>query len=283
MKNKGIEIIRVIIFTAFAYGFSYIFLKINPDNFYKNTLFVMFTPCMAHILTRVVTREKATVRELFLPANLKGNVKYYITAVIVPYVMFIVSTIVIIVLWVKDYNIKECLIYKNTGDFIIENLITIGNSFFMFYICFGEEFGWRAYLTPKLESLFPEPAALIVSGIIWAMWHGVLIKDFGLNFGSGYKFFPYSAYIAMCIMCIFTGSFLTWLTKKTGSIYPASIAHTVIDMINIYVYLIPEKKFSGLAATGQENFNVSCMLLSGTTAIGVIFFIMLCRKNKRTD
>lgn len=281
MKNKTADIIRIIIFTFIAYFLSYIFLKINPDAFFRNSLFIMFTPTMAHILTRLVTREKTTVKELLLPANLSGNIKHYVTAVVVPFVMFIVSSIVMIILWVEDYDIKECLISKDTGDFIITNIITIGSSFVMFYICFGEEFGWRAYLTPKLENLLPEPLALIVSGIIWAMWHGVLIKDFGLNFGSDYKFFPYAGYIAMCIMCIFTGSFLTWLTKKTGSIYPASIAHTAIDVMSIHMYLIPEKDLARLDGTGQENFNVSCMLLSGMAVVGAVFFVMLCIESHR--
>lgn len=288
MKNKKIiEVLRIAIYTFLAYFLSWLFLKINPDGVFKNSLFTMFTPTMAHIITRLVTREKPNVKELLLPANLKGNVKYYITAVAVPYIMFIVSSIILIIFWVEDYNIKECPIATNTGDFIISNLVVIGNSLVIFHVCFGEEFGWRAYLTPKLESLMPEPLALIVSGIIWAMWHGVLIKDYGFNFGTGYKFFPYAGYIAMSIMCIFMGSFLTWITKKTGSIYPASIAHTAIDMMTIYAYLIPEKEWSRVDGTGQANFKVNCMLLSGMAIVGIIFFIMLCmeknKQNKRTD
>lgn len=282
MKNKkAVDILRIIIFTFSAYFLSCLFLKINSDAFFRNSLFVMFTPTMAHIITRLVTREKTTVKELLLPANMRGNIKYYVTAVVIPYIMFIVSVIVMIIFWVEDYNIKECPISTDTEEFIISNLITIGSSFVVFYVCFGEEFGWRAYLTPKLESLMPEPLAIIVSGIIWAMWHGVLIKDYGLNFGTGYKFFPYAGYIAMCIMCIFTGSFLTWITKKTKSIYPASIAHTVIDMINIHTYLIPQKYLLKLDGKGQENFNASCMLLSGMAIIGAVFFVMLYMENRK--
>ncbi|MDE6666353.1 MAG: CPBP family intramembrane metalloprotease [Ruminococcus sp.] len=282
MKNKkALDILRIVIFTFSAYFLSCLFLKINPEAVFRNTLFVMFTPTMAHIITRLVTREKTTVKELLLPANLRGNIKYYVTAVVIPYIMFITSVIVMIIFWIDDYNIKECPISTDTGEFIISNLITIGSSFIVFYVCFGEEFGWRAYLTPKLESLMPEPLALIVSGIIWAMWHGVLIKNYGFNFGTGYKFFPYVGYIAMCIMCIFTGSFLTWITKKTDSIYPASIAHTVIDIISIHTYLIPEKEWLRIDGTGQENFNVSCMLLSGMAIIGVVFFVLLCIEYKK--
>lgn len=288
MKNKKLmDVLRIIIFTFIANFFFWLLMKINPDALFKNSLFGMCTPMAAHILTRLITRDKASVRELLLPANLRGNIKYYLSAVWVPYVMFIVSTILIVIAYVDDFHIKDCPISDNMGDFILILLMTVGNSFFMFYICLGEEYGWRAYLTPKLESLMPEPLALIVSGIIWGMWHGGIIRDYGHNFGTGYKFFPYAGYIAMCISCIFMGAFFTWLTKKTNSIYPAAIAHTAIDLINITDFFIPEKTAENISLTGQGGFNYGCLAMSGLTLGGVVFFVMLCidyhKKKSQTE
>mgnify|MGYP000821210338 FL=1 len=62
------------------------------------------------------------------------------------------------------------------------------------------------------------------------MWHAPLIAE-GLNFGTGYKFFPYAGFIAMCVSCIFNGIILSWLTDKTGSILPAAICHSCVDMV----------------------------------------------------
>ena len=103
MKNKKIiDILRIIIYTFSSYFLAWFFLKINPDAFFRNSLFVMFTPTMAHIITRLVTREKTTAKELLLPANLMGNIKYYVMAVVIPYVMYVISVIVMIIFWIKD-------------------------------------------------------------------------------------------------------------------------------------------------------------------------------------
>ncbi len=281
MKNKISDLLRIVIFTLLVNLLFLILIKTNPDAMLRNSLFLMYTPMVAHILTRLITRDKATVSELLLPANLRGNVKYYILSVVIPFVMFIISTIIVIMYYSDGYNIKDCPISENKFDFIITILMVLGNSFFMFYTCIGEEYGWRAYLTPKLENLMPEPFALIVSGIIWGMWHAPLIKDYGHNFGTGYKFFPYSAYIAMCISCIFLGAFLTWLTKKTKSIYPSAIAHTAINSINIMDFFIARKTAEKISSAGQEGFNYGCLLMSGTVVIGAVFFVMLCIESRK--
>lgn len=169
MKNKTLDLLRVVIFTFLANFLFWFLMTINSEAVMRNSLFLMSTPMVAHILTRLITRDKATVKELLLPANLSGNIKYYILSVLIPYLMLILSTIIIIAFYSDGYNIKDCLISGHVTDFVIMIILAFGNAFFMFYTCIGEEYGWRAYLTPKLESLMPEPLALIVSGIIWGI------------------------------------------------------------------------------------------------------------------
>ena len=35
----------------------------------------------------------------------------------------------------------------------------------------------------------------------------------------------------MIVMCVFWSAFLTWLTKRTNSVYPAALCHMLIDTI----------------------------------------------------
>ena len=93
---------------------------------------------------------------------------------------------------------------------------------------FGEEYGWRGYLYPKLEAVAGRPAALIAGGIIWGLWHAPLTVQ-GHNFGTDYPGFPYTGILLMCGSCVIMGIFFHWLTLKTGSIYPASIAHSTTN------------------------------------------------------
>ena len=93
---------------------------------------------------------------------------------------------------------------------------------------FGEEFGWRGYLTPELEKLVPEPVAVIITGIVWGLWHAPLVAK-GYDWGTDYP--PFVRIIMMCISCVLMSFILTWLTKKTASIYPASLFHIVLDIM----------------------------------------------------
>ena len=55
---------------------------------------------------------------------------------------------------------------------------------------FGEEFGWRGYLQPKLLALMSPPRALLVMGVIWGVWHWPLIL-LGYEYGTGYPGAPW--------------------------------------------------------------------------------------------
>ncbi|MDE5584231.1 MAG: CPBP family intramembrane metalloprotease [Ruminococcus sp.] len=284
MKNERIiNILRVLIFTALAWGLMNLFLKLFPDLTMKNSLLFMSTPLFAHVITRLLTRDKTDTKGLFLHLEFENKLKYYIWTFLYPVVVSLVSSLLIIFRYADNYRLSEQLGNGRWKEFLIMIFFSLGHSVFMFYICLGEEYGWRAYLTPKLESLMPEPLALILSGCIWGIWHAPLIRDMGLNFGTGYKFFPYAGYIAMCVCCIFTGAFLTWLTRRTESIYPAAICHTIIDTLSIVNYLVPEKILEKSEKTGQFAFNFACLYMLGDILIGAVFFVILCleRRDKK--
>ena len=41
----------------------------------------------------------------------------------------------------------------------------------IFVLVIGEEIGWRGFLMPRLRSLMSLPAAGLVTGIVWTLWH----------------------------------------------------------------------------------------------------------------
>lgn len=47
--------------------------------------------------------------------------------------------------------------------------------FFNAFVAFGEEYGWRSYLTPLLARRLGWIGASIVVGIIWGLWHAPVI------------------------------------------------------------------------------------------------------------
>lgn len=88
----------------------------------------------------------------------------------------------------------------------------------------GEELGWRGWLLPKLIPLGTLPA-LLISGAIWGLWHAPLIL-----LGYNYPSTPgWLAMTAMVIMCILVGAVFSWLRLRSGSVWPAALAHAAFN------------------------------------------------------
>ena len=120
-------------------------------------------------------------------------------------------------------------------------------------VAFGEEFGWRAYLYPKLRPL-GRRRAIVLSGVIWGVWHWPVIA-MGYNYGFGYPGFPWTGMLAFLAFTVGAGTFLAVLTEREGSVWPASIGHGAINAIAGVALLF---------AAGQP------MRLLGPTPVGVL-------------
>ncbi len=88
----------------------------------------------------------------------------------------------------------------------------------------GEELGWRGWLLPKLMPLGTVPA-LLVSGVIWGVWHAPLIL-LGYNYPDAPGWLAMSA---MVLMCILVGAVFSWLRLRSGSVWPAALAHAAFN------------------------------------------------------
>ena len=95
---------------------------------------------------------------------------------------------------------------------------------------FGEELGWRGMLFPTLCERMSQRAAVLVSGIIWGLWHAPIIA-MGHNFGMDYPGFPVVGILTMTLACIGLGSVMGWLRLKTGSVWPCALAHGAVNAI----------------------------------------------------
>ena len=121
-----------------------------------------------------------------------------------------------------------------------------------FITCFGEEWGWRGYLLPKMKNLLPTVPMLLVTGLIWGLWHAPM-TIIGHNYGLGYWGFPFTGIAMMCVFCIVLGIFLSYITIKTGSCIPAILAHGAINgfaAIGMYFTHDGGNPFIGPAPTG---------------------------------
>jgi membrane protease YdiL (CAAX protease family) len=89
---------------------------------------------------------------------------------------------------------------------------------------FGEEFGWRGYLLPRLAPLGGVPAAILV-GFIWGFWHAPLIVLDGYN----YPGHPWLGIVMMMLFCVGLSMIFAWLRFRSGSVWPSTLAHAAIN------------------------------------------------------
>jgi membrane protease YdiL (CAAX protease family) len=284
MKNKKKTLLRIVMYLVLAYVPVYILCIVFSDKkggltsaFAGNTL--MLYPAIAVFITRLVTKEG--FRDAFLGFGKRNSGKYYAAAAIYPIAVALLSGLILHIFIVKNGSISDSM-FMSDGVMSFSNiLISYASGFALAVHGFGEEFGWRAYLTPKLEELMPTPAAIVATGVIWALWHGPLLA-YGYDFGRDYDFFPYGGFIAMIVMCIAWSAVLTWLTKKSNSVYPAALCHMLIDMVMTSTFSMFACKPDGT----EFEYRVSdfwVLILSCFPVIilsGVVSMIFLCKKSK---
>jgi membrane protease YdiL (CAAX protease family) len=201
----------------------------------------MMSPALAHALTRLVTREGW--RGLYLRPKLKQGWPYWIVAWFTPAVTTVLGAALFFALFPRHFDaslttIRELL--KQSGQTVPVSpwVIVIGqtaigvlaapiiNSPFTF----GEEFGWRAYLQPKLMALGGRRAMLLM-GVIWGAWHWPVIA-MGHNYGLEYTGFPWLGMLMMVWFTSMVGTFLGWVVLRGGSVWPAVIGHAAINGIS---------------------------------------------------
>ncbi|WP_459193070.1 CPBP family intramembrane glutamic endopeptidase [Halosimplex sp. J119] len=110
---------------------------------------------------------------------------------------------------------------------------------------FGEEFGWRAYLLPKLAPLGWR-RALLAHGAVWGIWHWPVIA-MGYNYGTDYAGAPWLGLLAMAVATVGLGVFLGWVTLRSGSVFPAVVGHAMINgsagLATLFATAVPNQVF----------------------------------------
>ena len=186
----------------------------------------MLAPAIAHVITRKITNEGFRLAgddSMILGIDLKGKKWiFFLMAMFIPVVYSTLGDFIIWLICPEAFGETEVSLFV----VIIYPLIAVVQGVVLSFAAFGEEFGWRGYMMPKLIELMGMPKAIIVGGIIWGLWHAPL-TCVGHDFGMDYPGFPYVGIILMCIMCTALGTVLMYVTIKTNSIWPAAFMHAV--------------------------------------------------------
>jgi membrane protease YdiL (CAAX protease family) len=154
----------------------------------------MYAPALAAVLMRLFISKEGLRRALGPLPSLKIG----LAAVLLPFAL-----VLILIAIVTMINVGEPTPGKPMGSLLA--ILTFVGVPIGTLLAFGEEFGWRGYLLPKLLPLGEVKAALIV-GLIWGPWHlPVLIV--GLNY-------PRQPIIAVLAVFLLSATLLSFLHTR---------------------------------------------------------------------
>lgn len=278
--DKKLDPRRIIIFLGFAFGIAWITgliiylnggLVNSPQIAPGVTLALvlmatvyMWAPALGNILTRLLTREGW--KDMGLRPNFRKGWRFWLAGWFLPAAMTMPGAALFFALFPQYFDaslpyVRQLIasspsvsslspwtlaIVQLAQGVLIAPLI---NSI----ATFGEEFGWRAYLLPKLMPLGGRKATLLI-GLIWGIWHWPVIF-MGYEYGFNYPGYPWVGPLLFLWVTFGLGTFLGWLTLRGKSVWPAVIGHAAINGIaGVAVF----------ATTGEPN------RLLGPLPVGII-------------
>lgn len=207
---------------------------------------MMGTPALAAVIVSKFTDPSAKLRDSLGLSGwrpLRRTVMYCVVALLASLLIVLVSLVIGSALGFYRFDVlhfsglQEMLQSKLAGNeealaklpsigvvAAISTLQIVIATPFVAVLALGEEIGWRGWLLPKLMPLGTIPA-LIISGVIWGLWHAPLIL-LGYNYGSTPGWL---ALLCMSAMCIVVGSVLAWFRLRSGSVWPAALGHAAFN------------------------------------------------------
>ncbi len=224
----------------------------------------MCAPATANILTRLLTREGW--KDVGLRPHFRHGWAYWLMGWVVPGLLTVIGAAVFFLLLPQYFDASLGVVRQSLArapvlgklspwTFIAVETIgailisPIANGL----ATLGEEFGWRAYLLPKLMPLGWRKAVLLL-GLIWGVWHWPVIF-MGYEYGFKYPGYPWLGPLLFIWIAFCFGTFLAWITLRGGSVWPAVIGHAAINGIAAVSFLLMK---------GSPN------LLVGPAPVGII-------------
>lgn len=300
-SEKSLTTKRILLYVGITFAITYLvdFLLIWP--FVKSISLetqtigqlligsTMFLPAVGVLLTRLLTKE-GFHNSYIVPKNGKRSIPYFLFGWFGPVVLTVIGAILFYLVFPNRFDpdmsymasvlsaagqtevtpalLKVSMISQVALALLLGPLLNL-------FTCFGEEWGWRGYLLPKMQEKLGMLPLLLINGIIWGLWHAP-ITMLGHNYGVGYTGYPLTGILAMCGFCTVMGIIFSYITIRTGSCLPAVLAHGSLNgFVSAPLFFLDSQAavnpFVGPAPTG---------ILGGAAFLicAIIMAVLLIRK-----
>ncbi len=213
-REIGIFFILLLVFS----GMSYLLISKSEAAKAEDSiaaLLLVYSPFLAAIITRLISERN--IKKLGWKF---GKAKYLLVAFIIP---VIYGIIIYGFSWLTKVGVvNEQITIMGTDSpsgFALVVLCLIG-LIARSIGAFGEEVGWRGFLTPRLYKLSNLTTTSIIIGLVWTIWHLplMILSNYGGDFSILKVLFS-------CISLISLSFMLTWLRIKSGSLWVGVIYH----------------------------------------------------------
>jgi len=252
-EKAPIDWAGIALFIVLTFGISWVIwlgLAALGVSFTIRVTIGMFGPAIAATIVRLTRREGFVDAGLRLAARgRKGVIRIYIAAYVIPPILIAAGIGLALLTGVQHWAFSENL--HAMANMITAQLQSVGQSLpsgFSAYqlalislisqtilaftlgillnmiFTFGEEFGWRGYLLPRLSPLGGVQAA-IITGIVWGLWHAPVIVLNGYN----YPGHPWLGVVMMVIFTVALSMIFSWLRFRSGSVWPSTLAHAAFN------------------------------------------------------
>ena len=228
-STKGIVYFVLITFiiTYLMLAFIYINGGLSYQNTFAFLIVMMFVPLIVSaVLTKFYLKRKLSSFGI----NKGKSIKYYLAAYFYPFLAVGLGILLFGIMGFGTLKTDMNLIFPTQlGIPIYIYLInySIAPIFPNSLFAFGEEYGWRGYLQDLLLEKFSILKTLLITGVIWGLWHAPLIA-----MGYNYHQYPLPGVFLFTLWTIFIGIFFGWLKIKSKSVLTAALGH---GAINAYV------------------------------------------------
>ena len=196
---------------------------------------VMWTPALAVWLMWLAGRRRPVLSFSMRPA-LRRNWKWYLAAWALSLAAAVLGALLYFGVYPRDFDstlpalapmMEQAGISRSTVVSLLLGVLVYGPVINLFF-AIGEEIGWRGFLYPALRQRMSTLPACLLVGAIWGLWH-TPINLMGHNYGTSYPGFPWLGILGMCLFTTSAGTFLAWLSERSGSLWPAALAHGTIN------------------------------------------------------
>ncbi|MGL4911752.1 MAG: CPBP family intramembrane glutamic endopeptidase [Romboutsia sp.] len=173
--------------------------------------------------------------------------------------------VITIVRSVVSFMLEDIGTVDISNGILLAIMSMVMNFFLGFNLFFGEEFGWRYFLQPRLQKVYGKKCGVFILGFIWGIWH------LPLCFTLYSPETPIYCVISHIGYCMLLGVFLGYAYMKTENIWAPILIHLVNNSMAVVL------------GGGYESVITLETLILGIVINAIVFLPFLLTKEYKSN